>query len=173
MFGQALATKARPDRQVLADLAAALGEDLGLPDLKAVHAEANELMDWDGTRAEMTPVAASIMRAPQPNQVVVATHKPLLDDGLLQANAPHLAGTTRRPVMRVSANTAAHFGLQNGVMATVRTVRGSISLPIIVSDIADQVVWLPQCSQGSHVYESLGVGHGATVEIAANQEVAK
>ena len=43
---------------------------------------------------------------------------------------------------------------------TVSTDRGTITLPLAVTDLPDRVVWLPTCSPGSHVHATLGAGAG-------------
>ncbi|RBM21273.1 NADH-quinone oxidoreductase subunit G [Prauserella sp. PE36] len=101
--------------------------------------------------------------APGEGQAVLATWRQLIDDGSLQVDEPHLAGTARPVVARMSAATAE--GLNGHV--TVSTDRGSITLPIEVADLPDGVVWLPGNSPGSKVRATLGAGHGAMVSIAA------
>ncbi|MEU6641107.1 NADH-quinone oxidoreductase subunit G [Saccharomonospora sp. NPDC046836] len=103
---------------------------------------------------------------PGAGQAVLATWRQLLDDGSLQVDEPHLAGTARPVVARMSAATAA--GLDGRV--TVSTARGAITLPVEVADLPDGVVWLPGNSAGSKVRASLGAGHGAIVSIAAGGE---
>jgi NADH-quinone oxidoreductase subunit G len=45
----------------------------------------------------------------------------------------------------------------------VSTGRGAISLPLVVTEMPDGVVWLPLNSPGSAVHEQLGVTIGAVV----------
>jgi NADH-quinone oxidoreductase subunit G len=98
-------------------------------------------------------------------QVVLATWRQLLDNGSLQVDEPHLAGTARPAVARLSAPTA------NGYQwVTVSTDRGSITLPVEVSDLPDGVVWLPANSDGSNVRAALGAGHGAVVSISGGEQ---
>ena len=47
------------------------------------------------------------------------------------------------------------------------TGRGSVSLPLVITEMPDQVVWLPLNSPGSAVHEQLGVTTGAVVRIEA------
>jgi NADH-quinone oxidoreductase subunit G len=89
----------------------------------------------------------------------------LLDDGRLQDGEPHLAGTARTPVVRLSAETAAAIGAADGDNVTVSTARGEITLPLTITEIAEDVVWLPLNSPGSAVYRQLGVTPGAVVKI--------
>jgi NADH-quinone oxidoreductase subunit G len=48
---------------------------------------------------------------------------------------------------------------------TVSTARGSIVLPLEITEMADGVVWLPLNSPGSAVHRELGVTTGAVVTI--------
>jgi NADH-quinone oxidoreductase subunit G len=89
----------------------------------------------------------------------------LLDRGRLQDGEPHLAGTARAPLARLSAATAAEIGVDTGDTVTVSTQRGAITLPLEVSDMDDRVVWLPLNSPGSQVHATLGVTTGAVVSI--------
>ncbi|WP_415847244.1 molybdopterin dinucleotide binding domain-containing protein, partial [Tsukamurella strandjordii] len=73
--------------------------------------------------------------------------------------------TARPPVARLSAATAAEIGAVDSV--TVSTDRGAITLPLVVTDMPDRVVWLPRNSPGSTVCETLGAGWGAVVRIEA------
>ena len=74
---------------------------------------------------------------------MLATWHWLLDDGSLQDGEPHLAGTARRPRLHLSAATAAALGASEGDAVTVSTDRGSLTLPLVVADLPDGVVWVP------------------------------
>jgi NADH-quinone oxidoreductase subunit G len=89
----------------------------------------------------------------------------LLDSGRLQDGEPHLAGTARPPVARLSAATAGEIGVGDGDLVTVSTDHGSIILPLAITDMPDAVVWLPMNSPGSAVHEQLAAGAGAVVRI--------
>ncbi|WP_020662894.1 NADH-quinone oxidoreductase subunit G [Amycolatopsis benzoatilytica] len=103
---------------------------------------------------------------PGPGQAVLATWRQLIDNGSLQDDEPHLKGTQRPPVARLSAKTA------EGLGATVRVSneRGSITLPVEVADLPDGVVWLPGNSDGSAVRAALAAGHGALVQISGGDQ---
>jgi NADH-quinone oxidoreductase subunit G len=106
---------------------------------------------------------------PAAGEAVLATWHHLLDDGRLQEHEPHLAGTRRPAVLRLSAQTAAGIGAAAGSDVTVSTDLGSITLPLAVTDLPERVVWLPTLSEGSHVHATLGVGAGAVVRISAGE----
>jgi NADH-quinone oxidoreductase subunit G len=110
-------------------------------------------------------VTAGERPAPAVGQAVLATWRQLLDNGSLQIDEPHLAGTARPVVARLSESTA------NGYRTvTVSTERGSITLPVEVGDLPDGVVWLPANSDGSNVRVSLGAGHGSVVSITGGEQ---
>ena len=96
----------------------------------------------------------------------------LLDEGRMQDGEPHLAGTARRPVARMSSGTAAELGVSEGQPVTVSTDRGAITLPLAVTEMPDRVVWLPQNSPGSAVGPVLGAAAGDVVDIAAGTPTA-
>ncbi|MDO5722286.1 MAG: NADH-quinone oxidoreductase subunit G [Actinomycetaceae bacterium] len=172
-FGQALASRALTDRDALVRLAAELGVNLGIETLAQTHAEMNELMGWAGTRLPQPEQAARELHAPARGEAVLATHKLMLDDGLLQAGAPELAGTARKSVARLNAETIRELGMEEGQRLQVSTERGTITLPVVAADLPAGVVWLPTCSRGSHVHETLGAGHGNVVTVSAYSEVTR
>jgi NADH-quinone oxidoreductase subunit G len=96
---------------------------------------------------------------------VLAGWRMLLDDGRLQDGEPYLAGTARQPAARLSAATAAEIGVGEGDLVSVSTDRGTITLPLAITDMTDGTVWLPLNSPGSAVYPQLGVTAGAVVSI--------
>lgn len=172
-FGQALASRSLTDRDVLTRLSSELGVELGLETLAQTHAEMNELMGWSGARLEDPQESPRELHAPGRGEAVLATHKPMLDDGLLQAGAEELAGTARKSVARLSEATIAQLGLKEGERLQVSTDRGTITLPVVAADLPEGVVWVPECSRSSHVHETLGAAHGSVVTIAAYSEVTR
>jgi NADH-quinone oxidoreductase subunit G len=94
----------------------------------------------------------------------------LLDNGRMQDGEPHLAGTAHPIVVRLSADSATEIGAAEGDAVTVSTPKGSITLPLAVTDMPDRVVWLPLNSPGSAVHRDLGVAVGDIVRIAAGAE---
>ncbi len=168
-FKPSLATNAIPDRRVLQILADEFGIDLNVASPAAVAEELTGLGGGSGTRPR-PEVAAPPPPRPGPGQAVLATWRLLLDSGRLQDGEPHLAGTARPSVVRLSAATAAGIGAADGDPVTVRTGRGAITLPLKITDMPDGTVWVPQNSPGSAVHRQLGVGSGALVEIGRTQQ---
>ena len=168
-FSAALPAAATPDLRVLDTLADELGIDLGLPTVEAAHAELSALGAWDGTHGAAPTVAAAGAPKPSAGEAVLAGWRMLLDDGRLQDGEPHLAGTARTPVVRLSAGTADAVGAADGEPVTVSTARGDITLPLTITEMPDHVVWLPLNSPGSAVHRQLGVTPGAVVKIGVHK----
>jgi NADH-quinone oxidoreductase subunit G len=164
-FPAALPAAATPDLRVLDTLADEMGIDLGLPTVEAARAELHALGSWDGTHPAAPNVAAAEVPKPAAGQAVLAGWRMLLDAGRLQDGEPHLAGTARTPVVRLSAGTADAIGAADGDQVTVSTARGAITLPLTITEMPDDVVWLPLNSPGSAVHRSLGVTAGAVVQV--------
>ena len=189
-------TDAMPDLRVLNALTEETGAWFGLPDVESTRREMAAVHDAlaavgagvggeagagpagsgggtaDGSSSATTPTTTrSATPNPEPaaGQAVLATWRMLLDEGRLQDGEPHLAGTARRPVARMSAGTAAEIGVADGQPVTVSTDRGEITLPLSVTQMPERVVWLPQNSPGSTVGVTLGAAAGDVVAIAAGE----
>jgi NADH-quinone oxidoreductase subunit G len=160
-------TGALSDGRVLDRLAHVMHVELGLPDLESAQREIQRLGAWSGQRPAMASYDAVSPPTPQSGEAVLATWRQLLDDGRLQEDEPHLAGTQRVAVARLSETTAKEIGAAVGSSLTVSTDRGAVTLPLVIADLPDRVVWLPELSAGSHVHEQLGATAGAVVAISA------
>ena len=159
---------AQSDHQVLDALADEMGVYLGLSTAEAARAELSALGTWDGDWAAGPAVATPQPAQPGAGEAVLTGWRLLLDNGRMQDGEPHLAGTARTPAVRLSADTAAEIGAADGDTVTVSTSRGSISLPLVVTDMPDRVAWVPLNSPGSAVHRRLGVTLGSTVKIGVD-----
>jgi len=166
-FDPALTGNAASDLRVLQILADELGIDLGFRTVEQVREEMARLGTWDGDRPTTPGTESRAVVSLQAGEAILAGWRMLLDAGRLQDGEPHLAGTARPAVARLSAMTAAGIGAAEGQPVTVSTGRGSVSLPLAITDMADGVVWLPLNSTGSAVHSQLGVTTGAVVHIEA------
>jgi NADH-quinone oxidoreductase subunit G len=157
------------DHRVLDTLADEMGVYLGVTTVETAREEMSGLGAWDGKHAAAPQVAAPQPakgpKGPEKGQAVLSGWRLLLDEGRMQDGEPHLAGTARKPFVRLSADTAAEIGAADGDNVTVSTSRGSITLPLIITDMPDRVVWLPLNSPGSAVHRKLGVTLGSIVKI--------
>lgn len=166
-----------PDLRVLAGIADELaglgqGTGLGFRTVADVRAEMQSLGPWDGARP---PLEAG--RAPKPAKAprkgetpfALATWKQLVDLGSMQDGEEHLRATARTPVARLSrASYESVLGMLDTATGdervTVTGDRGSITLPVVVADLPDGVVWVPARSTGRGVLAELA-SPGSTVTV--------
>ncbi|MCB5168725.1 NADH-quinone oxidoreductase subunit G [Streptomyces bambusae] len=160
------------DARVLHMLADAVAEEtgnsarlLGLPDLPAVRAELNRLGHWTGERASEQSAHRQPAPRPAAGEAVLAGHRLLLDQGLLQQGDDALAGTRHAADARLSAATAAETGVKNGDVLAVTGPAGSVELPLRITEMPDRVVWLPLNSAGGGVLSDMGARPGDLVRI--------
>jgi NADH-quinone oxidoreductase subunit G len=165
------------DHRVLHVLADEMDRPIGLPDIAAVRREISALGTTSERPAFPPPAAPAqeldATEAPaEPAPYKLATWHWLLDDGSLQDGEPHLAGTARAPRLHLSAATATALGAAAGDAVTVTTDRGSLTLPLVVADLPDDVVWVPTRTAGAAVRTDLAAQHGdrVRVTVAANEE---
>ncbi|SBS77864.1 NADH-quinone oxidoreductase subunit G [uncultured Mycobacterium sp.] len=164
-FAAALPTNATSDLRVLQALAGEVGVDLTCPTAAAAGAELGRLGWWAGRRPAPPNVTGGEPARPGTGEAVLTGWRMLLDAGRLQDGEPYLAGTGRPPVARLSATTAAEIGVGDGEPVTVATDRGTVTLPLTITEMPDRVVWLPLNSAGSAVHNQLAVSVGAVVRI--------
>ncbi len=155
------------DHRVLDALATEMGVYLGTGTAEEARQQLAGLGSWNGGRAAGPHVAAPPPAQPRAGEAVLAGWRMLLDGGRMQDGEPHLAGTAHTPVARLSAGTATEIGAADGDAVTVSTARGAITLPLVVTEMPDRVVWLPLNSTGSAVHQQLGVTVGGLVRIGA------
>ncbi|MFD0000392.1 NADH-quinone oxidoreductase subunit G [Nocardia sp. NPDC127526] len=154
-----------PEYRVLDAIAQDMGIRLGLPDAASARAELADLGAWDG------PAAATPVHRPHPiaqpssGTALLASWRMLLDRGKMQDGEPNLAGTARPTVVRLAPATAAEIGATTGDPVTVSNDHGQITLPLVMTEMPERVVWLPMNSPGSDVLVQLGTTPGHLVRI--------
>ncbi len=169
-FAQALSDHHQlADHRVLTALGRQMGIDIDCDTAESVLTQLREIGPWRGRRPSAPTETAQPPARPGRGEAILATWRMLLDLGQLQDGEPHLAGTARRPVVRVSSDTAAENGLSDDDLVRVSTSLGAITLPVEVTEMADRVVWVPTNSPGSQVYRMLGVTAGSVVTIARSE----
>ena len=156
-----------PDCRVLDTLAVEMDADLFTQTPAAARGDFEKLgpasaLRWGNVEAETGGATV----APAAGQAILSSWRQLIDNGSLQDGEPHLKGTQRTPVARLSAKTAEGLG----TTVKVSTERGAITLPVEIADLPDGVVWLPGNSDGSAVFKTLGAGHGAVVNLAGGEQ---
>jgi NADH-quinone oxidoreductase subunit G len=127
-------------------------------DVTAIRGELGRLGPWTGARADAPAVAP----VPAPEGILLASWRQLLDSGVMQDGEPHLAATARPTVALLSAATSASLG----ETVTITGPTGSVTLPVVVGDVLDDVVWVPLNSPGCHVHADLGAVAGTSVRLS-------
>ncbi|GAA3234262.1 NADH-quinone oxidoreductase subunit G [Actinocorallia longicatena] len=157
------------DLKVLGAIADEMDVHLGLPDAAAARRELSDLGSYRGDRPEAPHQLAEFTFTPGQGEAVLATWRLLLDDGRLQDGEPHLKGTARPSVARLSGKTAAENGIEG--TATVSTARGSITVPVELADLPDGVIWLPGNSSGINLLRDLVATTGSIVKIDSTAKI--
>ncbi|HEY7011037.1 MAG TPA: NADH-quinone oxidoreductase subunit G, partial [Jatrophihabitantaceae bacterium] len=154
-------TGALTDGQVLDHLAEELDAELNLRTVAQARDELAEFVPYN--------VASFAARADgaAPDGVVLATWPELLDAGRMQDGDRYLADTAKPTRALVSAATAGAHGITTH--ATVSTGAGSITVPVQIADLPENVVWLPTNARGCAVRPALHAVHGSTVTLSGGE----
>ena len=152
------------DIRVLAGIAEELGRPLGFRTVAAARRALDQIGSWDGTRAT-APQVPPPEAAPPARQVALATWAQLVDDGRGQDGQAEYRATARPAVLLASAATLKAFDVEPGDHATVSSPVGQATLPTVVAELPDGVVWAP-ANNGVHLTDALGASHGTHVTLA-------
>ena len=166
------------DGRVLHTIAEELDRPIDLPDVQATRYEIarvgaapqatrHDAAGHDAAGHDIAGYDAAPVPQPAAGQALLASWHWLLDDGSLQDGEPFLAGTAKRARLHLSAATAAEIGAVPGELVTVASERGSLTLPLVLADLPDRVVWVPMRSPDAAVRRDLAVGPGALVTLTA------
>jgi NADH-quinone oxidoreductase subunit G len=151
--------------------AAAMHESLALSDARVLHLIANELgikfadnarpaaLHQELTELKTTTTKPGMIKVkPAANTgLVLAGLRQLIDNGSMQQGEAHLAATAREAIARVSAATAATYGLTDGNLVVLEGKLGKMVLPLQIDQVADETIWLPLNSDGSTPLVNLGL----------------
>ncbi|QSR29551.1 NADH-quinone oxidoreductase subunit G [Nocardioides sp. S5] len=161
-----------PDLRVLSGIADELGRPLGFRTVEQVRAEMQALGPWDGARPTIDAGKAPKAPKARAGALALATWKQLIDLGSMQDGEAHLRATARTPVARLSRATyESVFGMLDAGQDPVATItgdRGSITLPVVVADLPDDVVWVPARSVGRGVLADLASPGSSVIVKGAN-----
>jgi NADH-quinone oxidoreductase subunit G len=166
-FEAVLNTPAMTDGRVLDAVAAQLGVRLGTGDVNSTRRELGALPPTRAARPVPPAVEPAEPPRPGPGEAVLATWHHLIDLASLTDGDEHLGGTARPPVIRLGKTTAWALGVTDGEAVTVGTDRGALTLPAQITEMPNEVVWVPTNSPGSTVRRSLGATSGAIVRLSA------
>jgi NADH-quinone oxidoreductase subunit G len=91
----------------------------------------------------------------------------LLDLGTLQDGEANLAGTARKASARISKVRAEKLGVKEGELVSISSDLGAIKLPVEISEMSDDQVWVPRNSIDSQVIPNLGFVSGQVTVVKA------
>jgi len=156
----------RSDVRILSMLADELGAPIDLPTVSATRREIEAVGKWDGAKSEFNKSSPKPASA-SGDKLLLTSWRQLLDLGSLQIGEANLAGTARKPVAHISSNRAAKLGVVDGDIVKISSEVGSIKLPVEISAMSDDLIWVPRNSQDSQVISSLGFVTGEVTVVKA------
>ena len=170
-FEAALDTAQVSDYRALDMLADEMGEFLGTRTVREVRAEMEALGPWQGARAAR-PGRRARRRAERRGGHPGARHlappaRPRVAAGRRAVPRRHRPGPGRPGV---GATTASGLGVVDGDALTVRVGDTTVTAPVLVSEMADHVVWLPTNSVGSDLRAALAGAPGALVSVTKEDQ---
>jgi NADH-quinone oxidoreductase subunit G len=135
----------RPDWEIFAGLAAAMGGDLGFETLDELHEEMGRLLGPREGVATTPPTPPSAVGVASSEGLRLFSYPLLVDEGRLSEGADELKAALEEPAhVEVHVADAARLGLADGDLATVRTAAGEATLPVRVSEaVAPGSVFVP------------------------------
>jgi NADH-quinone oxidoreductase subunit G len=149
----------RSDVRILSMIADEMNAPINLPTVAATAREISSLGEWDGAKASFTKVSTPAKQSAG-DKLNLKTWRLLLDLGTLQEGEANLAGTARTAAAHISANCATKLGVIEGDLVTISSDLGSITLPVVICEMADEEIWTPRNSNGSQVIPNLGFTSG-------------
>jgi NADH-quinone oxidoreductase subunit G len=161
------------EARILDTLGVEMDVDLFTQTPAAASADMARLGTWTGDRT-LSPAAVGVPAAAATVPVgerrdgfVLASWRMNLDGGRGLDGEPHLAGTARPDVARLSAASAAALGVRDGDLVSVRGPASAITLPVAVTEMLDEVVWLPARIDGIGTPGRLGANVADRVQVVA------
>jgi NADH-quinone oxidoreductase subunit G len=166
-FDKAIADSlSRSDVRILSMLADEMGTPINLPTVAATAREISALGKWDGSAVKFESVA-TVKDSTVGDSLNLTSWRLLLDLGTLQDGEANLAGTARKASAHISNSRAGKLGVKIGDLISISTDFGSLKLPVEISEMADNEIWVPRNSIGSQVIASLGFVSGQVTVVKA------
>jgi NADH-quinone oxidoreductase subunit G len=132
----------------------------------ATAREISALGKWDGSAVKFESVA-SVKDSTSGDKLNLSSWRLLLDLGTLQDGEANLAGTARKASAHISNSRASKLGVKVGDLISISTDFGSIELPVEISEMSENDIWVPRNSIGSQVIASLGFVSGQVTVVKA------
>ena len=156
----------RSDVRILSMIADEMGTPINLPTVAATAREIAALGNWDGVAIsfEKTSTVKTVANEEKMN---LTSWRLLLDLGTLQDGEANLAGTARKATARISKTKAEKLGVNEGEPITISSDLGSLKLPVEISEMSDNEIWVPRNSIDSQVIANLGFVNGQVTVVKA------
>jgi NADH-quinone oxidoreductase subunit G len=155
------------DWEILVQLAAMQGQDLGFNDLDRLRAEVLQLGARPAPHAwpDLTPAQPE---EPEDDTLTLVTVPSLLDRGTMLAGAPDLLATARAPYVALHATDADRLGVTDGDEVEVSGEGTTLRLPARVGhDVVPGVVFVPANSTATPARALVAADGSARVTVAA------
>ena len=166
-FDKAIADSlSRSDVRILSMLADEMGSPINLPTVAATAREISALGKWDGSAIAFES-APSDKQAQSGEKLNLTSWRLLLDLGTLQDGEANLAGTARKAAAHISSARAEKLAVSAGDLISISSDLGSLKLPVEISEMADNEIWVPRNSIGSQVISNLGFVSGQVTVVKA------
>ena len=166
-FDKAIADSlSRSDVRILSMLADEMGTPINLPTVAATAREISALGKWDGNAVKFES-AASVKDSAVGDKLNLTSWRLLLDLGALQDGEANLAGTARKASAHISSARAEKLGVKVGESISISSDFGSLKLPVEISEMSDNDIWVPRNSIGSQVIANLGFVSGQVTVVKA------
>ena len=164
----------RPDWQIFAGLAAAMGRPLGFATLDALRAEAAALLE-PRTVASRATAWTGTGPPKRLGELTLLSYPLLVDEGRLSEGADELkAALGEDPFVEVHPEDAEKRGLVDGARAMVRTDAGEAMLPVRVTDrIAQGALFVPFNQPGLEANQLLAGSFTTSAEIVVVAQAAE
>ena len=156
----------RSDVRILSMIADEMGTPINLPTVAATAREIAALGNWDGAAIsfEKTSIVRTLATEEKMN---LTSWRLLLDLGTLQDGETNLAGTARKATARISKTKAEKLGVNEGELISISSDLGSLKLPVEISEMSDNEIWVPRNSIDSQVIANLGFVNGQVTVVKA------
>jgi NADH-quinone oxidoreductase subunit G len=154
------------EARILDTLGVEMDVDLYTQTPAAAAAEIARLGVWSGPRPvaqRFAPIAATDLTPGSGFRL--ASWRMNLDGGRGLDGEPHLMGTAKPDVVRLSPAAALELGVRHGDPVVVRGAASSITLPLAVTGMVDDVVWLPAQIDGIATTGRLGAQVGDRLQV--------
>jgi NADH-quinone oxidoreductase subunit G len=156
----------RSDVRILSMIADEMGTPINLPTVAATAREIAALGNWDGEAVVFEKVS-SVKNVSTEEKMNLTSWRLLLDLGTLQDGEANLAGTARKASARISKTRAEKIGVSEGELISISSDLGSLKLPVEISEMSDNEIWVPRNSIDSQVIANLGFVSGHVTVVKA------